>query len=246
MYVGQTRGMVKRRWQAHLRDPRNIKSYIGRALRKHGENEFEFAVIALCENPMQLNHYEDFWIRELNTLHPNGYNLRSGGLQNTVCTEEAKKNQSKAAFRRFERIEERKRQSDAAKKQFGSAEGRLAQSKKTKAYFSNNVVRELLSKKMKELWQLECEREKITKAQKEGWNNPESRQRASDAAKLRHKMSAYDGRKRAVQLSDGRIFESASECARVIGDGQGNVSEVARGNRKSVRGFTVKYLTEGE
>ena len=40
----------------------------------------------------------------------------------------------------------------------------------------------------------------------------------------------------------GRIFSSIKECAHAIGSAYGNVHSVLYGKRKSVKGFTVKFI----
>ena len=47
-----------------------------------------------------------------------------------------------------------------------------------------------------------------------------------------------------VQRSDGVIFESASEAARIVGTSQGNVSRICRGGRKTIKGYSFEYIQE--
>lgn len=84
-YVGQTRETVHRRWSHHrnkalAEDGSSYSSAtaIARAMRKHGIEAFDFSIIEVC-TPETLNEREAFWIVELNTLSPFGYNLTGGG-----------------------------------------------------------------------------------------------------------------------------------------------------------------------
>lgn len=49
------------------------------AYRKYGKNNFVREVIEFCDSESDLNNRERFWIRELNTIRPNGYNITEGG-----------------------------------------------------------------------------------------------------------------------------------------------------------------------
>lgn len=48
------------------------------AIRKYGPSAFSVKVIMICER-QQLNYYETKFIRQYNTVAPNGYNLEKGG-----------------------------------------------------------------------------------------------------------------------------------------------------------------------
>ena len=74
-YVGQTIRAVEVRFKEHITE----KTYIGRAMEKHGIENFSAEILEECANREQLNEREKFWISELNTLSPNGYNLADGG-----------------------------------------------------------------------------------------------------------------------------------------------------------------------
>lgn len=80
-YIGQTSKLyVNTRWCEHKNNARNgKKSYLYNAIRKYGEDNFEFKVL-LSKIPIEkLDFYEQLWIKKLNTRSPNGYNLTDGG-----------------------------------------------------------------------------------------------------------------------------------------------------------------------
>ena len=87
-YVGQTTNKLSTRWLSHCR-PNSYCVRLSRAIQKHGKDAFEIAVLEVCETIDQLNEREIYWIKELNTLSPNGYNLNSGG-KNGFHSEETK------------------------------------------------------------------------------------------------------------------------------------------------------------
>lgn len=84
-YVGQhmtSWGSLKR-WIRHCSDALDTKKKaydyeIHKAIREHGRDAFE--VTKLCDCRLEdMDKLEQFYIKELNTLHPNGYNMTEGG-----------------------------------------------------------------------------------------------------------------------------------------------------------------------
>ena len=53
--------------------------YITRAVKKLGRQHFTKEIIEVCDNLEYLKEREIFWIKNLNTRHPLGYNLTDGG-----------------------------------------------------------------------------------------------------------------------------------------------------------------------
>ena len=78
VYVGQAINS-KERFISHCKpsSAKNNNSIIDKAIQKYGANNFWFEVI---ENQVEdYNEKEKYWIKKLNTIYPNGYNLQSGG-----------------------------------------------------------------------------------------------------------------------------------------------------------------------
>lgn len=79
IYVGQSQDPA-RRWKEHKWDAfnpnNNENSAIHKAFVKYGIESFEFTIIGWFED---YNEKEKYYIKELNTLYPNGYNLTEGG-----------------------------------------------------------------------------------------------------------------------------------------------------------------------
>ena len=76
-YVGQTIRSLEERWKDHCRV--RDENYFHRAIRKYGPENFSLEIIDTAETDEELDEKEIFWIKELNTLFPNGYNLKEGG-----------------------------------------------------------------------------------------------------------------------------------------------------------------------
>jgi group I intron endonuclease len=79
-YVGQTiRKNIETRWKAHKKcDKYSCGSYLLRAYNKYGIDKFKFQIICICFDE-DCNRFEEEYIKKLNTLAPNGYNLDAGG-----------------------------------------------------------------------------------------------------------------------------------------------------------------------
>ena len=79
-YIGQTVRPLKVRVYWHKYSAKNGHvSFIHRAINKYGIDAFECEQIDTAESKKELNEKEKFWIKELNTLAPAGYNFTPGG-----------------------------------------------------------------------------------------------------------------------------------------------------------------------
>ena len=99
-YIGQTVRSFEERLSEHKR---KANSTIGKAINKYGEDNFTYEIIDKASSVEELNELEFKYIREFNTLAPNGYNLVEGG-GNTFGyshTEDAKLKMSKSRKGRF-------------------------------------------------------------------------------------------------------------------------------------------------
>ena len=75
-YVGQTTQTLRKRIKEHRR---KHGTYIDRAIKAHGWENFTVGVLEQCSTLDELNDRERYWIATLNTKSPNGYNLTDGG-----------------------------------------------------------------------------------------------------------------------------------------------------------------------
>lgn len=74
-YVGQTKDFRRRKVQ-HLRAINS--SAIASSIKKYGASAFQFEVVEYCDHAV-VDEREVYWISELDTMYPNGYNLKTGG-----------------------------------------------------------------------------------------------------------------------------------------------------------------------
>ena len=76
IYVGQTKKTLEKRIEQHKH---NKHSCIGKAIQDLGLENFSYEIIEECNSIEELLEREKFWIRELDSKFPNGYNKSDGG-----------------------------------------------------------------------------------------------------------------------------------------------------------------------
>lgn len=86
MYVGQSRDIAKRFYCHGYISKKKASTYIHRAIKKYGEENFDFLIWEECSHE-ELNEKESYLIKELETLAPGGYNCTTGGDCCKVCEE---------------------------------------------------------------------------------------------------------------------------------------------------------------
>ncbi len=100
-YVGQTVCILsngkkfgyKSRWRSHVQEATGNKGYcriLDNAIRKYGEDKFTIELIEEITIDL-LDERERFWISEMKTLSPDGYNLTTGGGSHHELSEESKR-----------------------------------------------------------------------------------------------------------------------------------------------------------
>lgn len=78
-YVGQTISSIKQRLRQHKHSALTKKTYLYNAMNKYGFENFKIEEIDTANTIEELNNKEIYWIKELNTKYPNGYNIADGG-----------------------------------------------------------------------------------------------------------------------------------------------------------------------
>lgn len=77
-YIGQTKDIIKR-FRQHKHKSSGCAAFSS-AIKKYGWDSFNYEILASGLTIHAANHFEIFYIKQHNTLHPNGYNLLSGGI----------------------------------------------------------------------------------------------------------------------------------------------------------------------
>lgn len=130
--------------------------------KKHNLGDrFKREILDWCEEEKDLDFKERLWVKELNTLYPNGYNLTNGGEQSKCYSEETKIKISKSVSGERHRlygkhhsqeVVEKIREGNLGKKKIISIEGKekqkLGREKALATFRSDNYrnkMRELVS-----------------------------------------------------------------------------------------------------
>lgn len=88
VYIGQTINKLNRRLEKHFSGRGSV--ILKAAVEKYGKDNFKIEVISTATSAEQLNKLEIMFIKQLNTMSPHGYNIRSGGGAGHTCSEELK------------------------------------------------------------------------------------------------------------------------------------------------------------
>ncbi len=81
LYIGKTKRLITERWKQHCNDARN-KSKCFRFqedILKYGKENFTVEQIDEAETDEEACEKEIYWIKQYNSLYPNGYNVSKGG-----------------------------------------------------------------------------------------------------------------------------------------------------------------------
>lgn len=92
-YIGYTKDPTRRE-SYHFRGKSNCPA-LQAAIKKYGSENFEFVFLERCSSEIEAKEKEIYWIAQLNTISPNGYNLTLGG-DGLVATDEVRKKLSES------------------------------------------------------------------------------------------------------------------------------------------------------
>lgn len=103
-YIGQTTKTFENRLYRHKSSGNNLNKKDGcralnSAIRVHKWENFRKEIILECDD-IELDFYEEYFIKEYNTLAPNGYNLMTGGNSNKIFSDETKEKMRRKALER--------------------------------------------------------------------------------------------------------------------------------------------------
>ena len=229
-YIGQTiRKDINERWN----DYRSIiKSQIGtyfyNALVKYKPENFKFQIICICFDE-DCNTYEEHYIKTMNTLVPNGYNLRLGGKNGKQHPESVEKRRiaNTGKKRSEEHIYRGERSPIFGKK--------MTEEQKQKIKNSYTKERKKLqSIVMKERYKNgNINKNKCTEKQLE------SLKKGRELSKNKKKVNCYN-----LDNEFIATYESLSEAQRKTGAGYQSISRCCNDkhkNYKTAKGFIWKY-----
>jgi len=82
-YIGQTTRSLNRRKKEHIGQANRGGEYaIHQAIRKYGEDNFEWTILDHAHSQIELDEKEKFWIKYWNCFYDGGYNMATGGQCN--------------------------------------------------------------------------------------------------------------------------------------------------------------------
>lgn len=233
-YVGQvtTKNFKKRQNRWNSLSEKYAGKVIDAARAKYGIEAFDFEILKECEDE-ELNQWEMYYIKELNTKVPNGYNMTDGGDGKTGCschhTEETKKKISKANKGHIVTEEARKKISETHKGKHLSEEHK----KKLSELFKNKIFSEETKRKISEAKKnvtfSEDHKKKLSESKKGKYNTHKSKQ-LLQLNKNTNEVIAE--------------FPSCNEVQRQFGFSQSCISECCNGKRKSAYGYIWRYKEE--
>jgi len=237
-YVGQTTNL-RRRIRGHKsHNQKRGCSAFYRAIEKYGYDNFTFAILQEgITTREELNRLEGEYIDRLNTLAPNGYNLKTGGSE-VHHTEDFKanaraiglKNASSKSFRAkvYDNPEWRRKVSEASKKAWDSPEYQAKQAalgrvKKTPEEIRRGVISGLIKQARRNVAaKINAKENKIKAAE-------------AHARKESKKHPCYCN-------ENGKTYESATAAAKDLGLDQSCISKILKGDGYSTGGYSFESL----
>ena len=235
-YVGQATNLKVRQRDWNCLTQPYAGTAINAARAKYGLDAFDFEILKECDDD-ELDYWEKYYIKELNTKVPYGYNLTDGGGGTSgyifSLTEEQKKKISEALKGRKlseetkDKISKKKKGrkcSDEIKRKIGEAQ----KGEKNNMYGKHHTdeAKKKMSEKQKGRKLSEETKDKISK-KKKGIPNIKLSKPVLQIDKNTNKVIAE--------------FPSMAEVERQLGFSQGNISNCCLGKRKTYKGFIWKY-----
>jgi group I intron endonuclease len=235
-YIGQSID-IDRRWYDHKykafnKNDISYNSAIHSAMRKYGLKNFTLSIIEECQEE-DLDKKERYWINQLNSLVPNGYNILEGGQLNrsyaTFCKKCGKQISKYSEYcsdcKAFHQRKVTERPSDLE----------LAKLVKENGFEGTGRIFGVSGNTIKK-WCLSCGIPSLKKDLISWYNNKMGI--VQDKKSFKRRVVQIDSKTNQI-LGE---YESANSAARALGKEKGNhISEVCNGKLKQAYGFLWKY-----
>lgn len=231
VYIGQTKNSLQWRWRKHCM-PSEKCTCLVRAIQKYGKENFTVEQIDTASDRDELNAKEIYWIQHYDCIAPNGYNLKSGGNENLIYSEETRRRISQANIGKKPSVETRRKISEANKGKKLSEETKRRMSESRTGRVVSTETRAKISQSLMGHSFTDETRRKMSEAQKKRVITDETRK----------KMSESSNRKRKVLcVETGEIFDSIAKASEKYKASDTHISCVCRGKRKTAGGYHWRY-----
>lgn len=241
-YVGQVTTI---RFKARQNRWNNLNQpYAGPAINnaraKYGIEAFGFEILKECDDK-ELDYWEKYYVKELNTKAPYGYNLTDGGegMTGYTLSEETKKKMSDAQKGEKNYMYGKHLSEEAKKKISDSNKGKTPWNKgKTNIY--SEEYKKKISEAKKGKHHSEETRKKLSECNKGKHLSEETKRKISDAnknGKLSKPVLQIDKRTNEVIAE----FPSIKEIERQLGFNHSNISACCRMETKQSYGYIWRY-----
>lgn len=235
-YVGQAKDIERRNYEWNNLSRPYAGRLINNARAKYGIEAFGFEILKECEDD-ELNYWETYYIKELQSKTPNGYNLTDGGegTRGYTYTEEQRKKRSEA--------QKGKIFSDETKKKISkSKKGKPAWNKGKKDIYSEETRRKISESHIGKPLSEE-HKKKVSESLK---GRPSGMKGKSHTTEARRKMSDSHMKKPVLQINKdtGEIikeWEGTREIERELGFYSSGISRCCNGIKKSAYGFIWRF-----
>lgn len=232
IYIGQTvKERPTDRYSQHrylARHPEQEKgiSYLHRAMKDYGVENFSFDVIEQIDNSF-LDEREKYWIEQYNCLSPNGYNLTTGG-------------NGTPGFSRPQTIEEReKRQKSNKEFYINHPEAIEAQRERTKKLWENEEYRKKVTESNRKFYSEHPDKFKGENNPFYGKHHTEESLKKIHAAANKRKLKIAQLDKDTLEII--KIHDGVKDAERALNIGHGWISKAAKENRVAY-GYKWKFV----
>jgi group I intron endonuclease len=227
VYIGQTIRTLEERWKDHCSGNSKCLA-IKSAIDKYGADNFTIEPIDQANSFEELNKKEGDWIVAMNSLSPNGYNLKTGGDQPRLCQESIDKANQTKKDRNVRPWNEGLDKSDPRVSKY------IRYGSDTHAY---GKVGYRKGKKASEET-----RQNISKAQTGRVLSEETKKKMSESRKNSPHLTLVE--RPVLCLNNHVVYKSMSEAARSLKVSVSNLCNVLKGKRKSTGGYEFTYVED--
>lgn len=248
VYIGQTGNSIEQRFIQHCNNQVSV-SAIASAIQKYGRENFEIEQLAKADTQEQLDELEKLFIQLNSSLAPDGYNLKTGGLEGSRYSDESKMKMSiaKIGTTVSEKTKQKMRNSHKTRLQDESLRKMRGQRFSERCASDPSLVKKF-SDIRKKYWSNEENRKRASQQAKQRVDDT-YRERISEAVKKSLKKEStleklrvcHDKQKRSVIRSDGQVFNSITEAASASNVSSSSIIRQINGKYKTAGGFTFQY-----